>query len=105
MTGWTALWLLVAAAGATAQDAPPRPGKIGLCVACHGEDGRGRTPETPHIGGQQDGYLRAALAAYRDGTRADAAMNAIAGSLSAADIDAFARWYAQQRWPATPASP
>jgi cytochrome c553 len=105
MVRWGALWLLAATAGATAQDAPVAPARLGLCVACHGADGRGRTPETPHIGGQHEAYLRAALAAYRDGTRASAAMNAIAGSLGAADIETLARWYALQRWPATDAPP
>ena len=81
----------------------PAPAKLGLCVACHGQDGRGRTPETPHIGGQNLAYLRVALAAYRDGTRSHAAMNAVSGTLKVVDIDALARWYGQQQWAAPPA--
>ena len=103
MTRWVVLWLLVAAAEAAAQDASAPPGKLGLCAACHGEDGRGRTADTPHIGGQNETYLRAALEAYRDGSRRNAAMNAVAGTLGAADIEAFARWYARRRWPAADA--
>src|SRR6185436_11096944 len=72
----------------------PRPAKLGLCAACHGEDGRSRTPGTPHLAGQDETYLRSALAAYRSGARTAAPMNAVAGSLQPRDIEAFARWYA-----------
>ena len=80
------------AAAATAPTA--RPAKLGLCAACHGEDGRSRTPGTPHLAGQDELYLRTALAAYRSGARSAAPMNAVAGSLQARDIAALARWYA-----------
>ncbi len=77
-----------------------RPAKLGLCMACHGEDGRGRTPDAPHIGGQSERYLAHALTQYRNGGRQDAAMRAIAGTLGPSDIESLARWYAAQRWPA-----
>lgn len=77
-----------------------RPAKLGLCVACHGDTGISRIPGTPHIAGQDEIYLRKALTEYRDGRRHGGPMNAAAGGLSAADIDALAAWYAAQRWPA-----
>jgi len=85
------LLLLVPAAGA-----PARPAQLGMCAACHGEDGRSRAPDAPHLAGQVERYLDAALRAYRDGGREHAAMRALAGTLSDADIAALARWYAAQ---------
>lgn len=82
----------------------PRPGKLGLCVACHGIEGVSRIPGTPHIAGQDEIYLRKVLAEYRDGRRNGGPMNAAAGSLSQDDIDALAAWYAAQRWPGAPVS-
>lgn len=80
---------------------PATPAKIGLCVACHGEDGRSRTPAAPHIGGQNEMYLIWALTQYRQGRREGDVMSSVAGTLNAADIESLARWYASQRWPAT----
>lgn len=88
-------YLLPAAfAGATA--AAPRPAQLGLCAACHGEDGISRAPGTPHLAGQDEQYLVDALNQYRSGRRDVAAMRAVSGALSAADIAALARWYSAQ---------
>jgi cytochrome c553 len=76
------------------------PAQIGLCVACHTDDGRGGPAGTPRIAGQDEAYLRASLLAYRQGERRHPGMRAIAGALSPAEIDAFAAWYAAQ--PACP---
>lgn len=75
---------------------PEQPDQLGLCVACHGENGTARQPGTPHLGGQDEAYLAAALNAYRDGSRKAAAMNAISNALQPDDIEALARWYASQ---------
>ena len=88
--------LLLAAATPSA----PAPAKLGLCEACHGEDGRSRTPAAPHIGGQQEAYLIWALTQYREGRREGDVMSSVAGTLSRADIEALAAWYARQTWPA-----
>jgi len=93
----TILSSLLLAASATATP----PAKLGLCDACHGLDGQSRTPDAPHIGGQNEAYLVRALNQYRDGQRKGEAMNAIAGMLSPRDIEALAGWYAAQTWPAT----
>jgi cytochrome c553 len=88
----------------TIADAPPRPAKLGLCVACHGEDGRSRTPAAPHIGGQNEAYLVWALTQYRQGRREGDVMSAVAGSLNAQDVEMLAAWYARQHWPAAAAA-
>ena len=99
-----ALLLAIAAGpGASAQAAAPvaaaaaKPAKLGLCASCHGEDGRSRTPGTPHLSGQDEAYLRKALTDFRTGARNSAPMNAIAGTLQAKDIQALARWYATRK--------
>lgn len=82
-----------------AADAPARPGKLGLCAACHGEDGRAGSPGVPRLARQDETYLRDALAAYRDGRRNHDAMRAIAGALSPGDVEQLSRWYAGQAAP------
>jgi cytochrome c553 len=83
-----------AAAAPAPPAAPARPAKLGLCAACHGDDGLGRVAGTPRLAGQDEAYLRTALTAYRTGSRRAAPMNSIAGTLNARDIRALARWYA-----------
>jgi len=78
----------------------PAPSKLGLCVSCHGSDGRSRMPAAPHIGGQNEAYLVWALNQYREGRREGDVMNSIIGVLNRKDIEALARWYARQTWPA-----
>jgi len=83
------------AAGAGA-GAPERPSKLGLCTACHGDDGVSRTQGTPHLGGQDRLYLARSLAAYRSGERRHEPMTSLANSLQPRDIEALAAWYAAQ---------
>jgi cytochrome c553 len=86
------LFLLFALAMPAAAAAPPV--QLGLCSACHADDGRAGPAGTPRLAGQDRDYLVAALTAYREGDRTHAAMAAIAGTLSESDIDALADWYA-----------
>jgi cytochrome c553 len=88
-------------AGAAPTHGPAaRPAKLGLCVSCHGEDGRARIAGTPHLAGQDEAYLRKALSDFRSGARNAAPMNAIAGTLQAKDIQALAHWFATRPAPA-----
>jgi cytochrome c553 len=75
---------------------PDRPAKLGLCVACHGEDGTSRVAGTPHLGGQDRQYLERALSDYRSGQRRHEPMTSLANSLQPGDIQALAAWYAAQ---------
>jgi cytochrome c553 len=65
-------------------------------------NGRSLVPGTPHLAGQDEAYLNAALRAYRNGSRQAAPMNSIANTLQPRDIAALARWYAQQSGPRAP---
>ena len=100
MTRWLMLPALALPALLTAAishgQAPPKPARLGLCAACHGENGIATAPGIPHLAAQERAYLAAALRQYRNGERPAQAMRTIAGSLSDADIDALAAWYAAQ---------
>lgn len=76
--------------------APERPAKLGLCSACHGDDGVSRSAGTPHLGGQDRLYLERSLAAYRSGERRHEPMTSLANALQSRDIEALAAWYAAQ---------
>ena len=100
MTCWPtltalALTALFFAADARA-DAPAKPARLGLCAACHGENGIATAPGIPNLAAQNREYLVAAPRQYRAGERTAQAMRAVAGSLSDADIDLLAAWYAAQ---------
>ena len=83
-------------AATTAGGPPERPAKLGLCTACHGDDGTSRSAGTPHLGGQDQLYLARSLAAYRSGERRHEPMTSLANALQPADIEALAAWYAAQ---------
>jgi cytochrome c553 len=89
----------------------PSPTPIGdlvaSCSGCHGENGVSPVPGVPNIGGQKLHMLTDELKFYRNGSRTDTtmqAMNAIAGSLADADIEAIATYYSQQSRPQPAAS-
>jgi cytochrome c553 len=81
---------------AGASPAQPKPARLGLCVPCHGENGIAAAKGIPHLAAQDRDYLAAALRQYRSGDRVAAAMRAVSGALSNADIEALASWYASQ---------
>jgi cytochrome c553 len=84
------------ASGATPRGTPPVK-VTQVCVACHGKDGVGLTPDYPNLAGQHADYIRRALHDYQTGNRKNAIMPPFAGQLSEADIDAVADYYAAQR--------
>jgi len=92
------LLLLAAAPFAIAQaaGAPAPPAQLGLCAACHGEDGHARIPGAPNLAGQPYQYLLQALHEYRDGQRKVPVMRAATGPLSEKDMRALAHWFSAQ---------
>jgi cytochrome c553 len=92
----TAALCLVVALPGLAQTASPRPSRLGLCAACHGETGMAVMPGAPNLAGQRLDYLRTALQHYRDGSRDVPVMHAAIGPLSDAELDAVVRWYSVQ---------
>jgi cytochrome c553 len=92
------LLLLAAAPFAIAQaaEAPAPPARLGLCAACHGEDGHARIPGAPNLAGQPYQYLLQALHEYRNGERNVPVMRAAAGPLTEKDMQALAHWFSAQ---------
>ena len=91
--------LIAATASFAAQasaELPTPPAQLGLCAACHGEDGHARIPGAPNLAGQPYPYLLQALHGYRSGERKVPVMRAAAGPLTEKDMRALARWFAAQ---------
>lgn len=83
--------------GGLAPDVGAGKKRAAVCFACHNSDGISKIPGTPHLAGQERGYLESAMRAYRDGqTRQDATMNAMAKPLSDRDIVNIAAYYSVQ---------
>lgn len=71
--------------------------KSAMCTACHGADGKAVIPTYPNLAGQNEGYLKLAIKAYKNGERKGgqaAIMAGMAMPLSDADIDNLAAYYA-----------
>ena len=73
--------------------------KIAMCEGCHGIPGyKTAYPvvyPVPMLGGQQAGYISAALHAYKAGQRSHPSMRGIAASLSDQDIADVAAYYSR----------
>lgn len=67
-------------------DAAAGKAKAAVCAACHGNDGVGKMPTYPNLKGQKEVYLTKQMKAFRDGTRKDPTMNAMAKPLSDTDV-------------------
>ncbi|HEY7943421.1 MAG: c-type cytochrome [Burkholderiales bacterium] len=91
-------WLAAAALGtASAADLKAGEAKVKeVCQACHGMDGNSQNADYPKVGGQYPDYLAKALRDYKSGARKNPIMGAFAGTLSTADIDNVAAYYAAQ---------
>lgn len=91
--GTVAASLLAGAAQAQMPDTSAGKRRAGACFACHGEDGYSKIPGYPHLAGQNREYLIKSLTAYRDGSRPDPTMNAMAKPLSDKDILDIAAYF------------
>lgn len=67
-----------------------------VCAACHGAGGVSVDEGFPHLAGQRAGYLEAQLKAFKEGTRKNPVMSAIATQLSPADMADLAAFFAAQ---------
>jgi cytochrome c553 len=73
------------------------PDAAQVCVACHGENGVGITPQYPTLAGQHADYIERALHDYRKGGRKNAIMGTFAAQIKEADIKVLAKYYSQQK--------
>ena len=79
---------------AMAGDVAAGKAKSATCAGCHGGNGVSMVPMYPNLAGQKEMYLVKQLKAFRDGTRSDPTMGAMAKPLSDADIDNLAAYFA-----------
>jgi len=73
------------------------PAAAQVCVACHGNDGIGITPQYPSLSGQHESYLIRTLTDYKKGGRKNAVMAGFAAQLTDADIKQLAAYYSAQK--------
>jgi cytochrome c553 len=73
------------------------PAVAAVCVACHGNNGVGITPDYPILAGQYRDYLVRSLKDYQKGGRKNAVMAGFMGALKPSDIEALAAYYAAQK--------
>lgn len=85
--------LLLSASISMAGDAAAGKAKAAVCAGCHGANGVSANPLWPNLAGQKDAYLAKQLKAFRDGSRTDPTMSAMAKPLSDADIDNLAAYF------------
>jgi cytochrome c553 len=109
-TGWPLGGLLSLLLCASAHATPPAnastssamPEAAQVCSACHGVVGAGNAAGVPRIAGMNADYLAHALAAFKAGDRHSDTMQPIARTLSDADIDSLAKYFAAQQPPLAP---
>lgn len=85
--------MAVSANAMAAGDAAAGKAKAATCAACHGMDGMSKVPTYPNLKGQKEAYLVKQLHAFKDGTRKDPTMNAMAKPLSDADMANLAAYF------------
>ena len=68
--------------------------KAATCAGCHGANGISAMPTYPNLAGQKEAYLVKQLKAFKDKSRKDPTMNAMAAPLSDADMANVAAHFA-----------
>jgi len=67
------------------------------CNRCHGVNGNSTDVRIPALAAQRADYIKKALHAYQSGKRKDSVMDAMASTLTDADIEGLAAHYSRQR--------
>jgi cytochrome c553 len=71
--------------------------KSAMCAACHGANGISAIPMYPNLAGQKEAYLLKQLQDFKSGSRNNAVMKGMAMTLSDADMENLAAYYAQMK--------
>ena len=85
---------IVVAEAKVAGDAAAGKQKAAACASCHGADGISTSDTWPDLAGQNAAYLARILAAYKSGDQTDPTMTPMAQSLSDADVQNLAVYFA-----------
>lgn len=67
--------------------------KVLTCNGCHGVDGKAVVPGAPNLAGQNANYLAKQLHEFQAGERINAAMQGMAATLTAEDIENVSAFY------------
>ena len=94
LTVLSAITLAAASHVAVAGDAAAGKAKAASCAGCHGANGISAIPTYPNLAGQKEAYLVKSLKTFKDGSRKDPTMNAMAKPLSDADMANISAYYA-----------
>lgn len=73
------------------------PPATATCVACHGNEGFGITPDYPTLAGQYGDYLAQSLRDYKSGKRKNPIMVGFTTALTDQDIEAIANFFSVQK--------
>ena len=97
---------VISTAAFAQEPATPAPGAPNLdrakqivtqvCAACHGADGNSALPANPVLAGQIGDYITLQLAHFKAGIRVNPTMQAMAATLSDADMQALGAYFSQQ---------
>ena len=90
----SALILAATANVAIAGDAGAGKAKAASCGGCHGANGISAVPTYPNLAGQKEAYLVKQMKAFKDKSRKDPTMNAMAAPLNDTDMANIAAFYA-----------
>jgi cytochrome c553 len=100
----TAVLSIAAAAQEATQGAVAKPdlakaGQIAtqVCAACHGADGNSAAAANPNLAGQGADYITLQLMHFKAGVRVNATMQAMAATLSDADMKALGIYFSRQK--------
>jgi cytochrome c553 len=100
----TAVMSITAVAQEATQAAAAKPdlakaGQIAtqVCAACHGADGNSAAAANPNLAGQGADYITLQLMHFKAGVRVNATMQAMAATLSDADMKALGIYFSQQK--------
>lgn len=74
--------------------------RVGICAACHGQNGEPVNAGTPIIWGQQANYLYKELHDFHSGDRPNAVMSPLVKPFSLDDLRSVADYFAAKPWPA-----
>ena len=91
----TAVTLAASANVTFAGDAAAGKVKAATCAGCHGANGISAVPTYPNLAGQKEAYLAKQLHAFKDKTRTDPTMNAMAAPLTDAEIADLSAYYSE----------
>jgi cytochrome c553 len=78
--------------------------KLGVCVACHGNNGVPKSGNIPIIFGQQENYVLKQLHDFKTGERNFEIMKWMSETFTEAETAPTAAYIAKQRWPAKTAN-